>query len=210
MTNTYSENDPIENKIYEEARCLRCVLERILRVMDEGLFVDYQLEKFSGQERKIKITESVLRFFLKQGKNYNDITEKLKRNKSTISEHVKKRGLDKEFNIKRGAKKGYMPTNLDSLHVKGEKNPMWKGDNVGYQALHTWVRDRLGKAKKCKQCNSTKNVEWANKSHKYKRDKEDWIQLCRKCHIRYDKENSNMDSMKINFDENLRRRTKEE
>ena len=29
----------------EEVACLRAVLERILRVMDEGLFVDYQLEK---------------------------------------------------------------------------------------------------------------------------------------------------------------------
>lgn len=30
----------------QEVRCLRAVLERILRVMDEGLFVDYQMEKF--------------------------------------------------------------------------------------------------------------------------------------------------------------------
>ena len=30
----------------QEVKCLRAVLERILRVMDEGLFVDYQMEKF--------------------------------------------------------------------------------------------------------------------------------------------------------------------
>jgi len=30
----------------KELRCLRAVLERILRVMDEGLFIDYQMEKF--------------------------------------------------------------------------------------------------------------------------------------------------------------------
>lgn len=36
----------MEIKTYEEMRCLRCVLERVLRVMDEGLFVDYQMEKF--------------------------------------------------------------------------------------------------------------------------------------------------------------------
>ncbi|MHA1868076.1 MAG: hypothetical protein ACTSXD_08405 [Candidatus Heimdallarchaeaceae archaeon] len=53
MTNTYKDNAPIEEKIYEETRCLRCVLERILRVMDEGLFVDYQMEKF-GKDYKIK------------------------------------------------------------------------------------------------------------------------------------------------------------
>ena len=40
-------------KIFEEMRCIRCVLERILRVMDEGLFVDYQMEKF-GRNYKTK------------------------------------------------------------------------------------------------------------------------------------------------------------
>jgi hypothetical protein len=30
----------------QEIACLRAVLERILRAMDEGLFVDYQMEKF--------------------------------------------------------------------------------------------------------------------------------------------------------------------
>lgn len=47
MTNTYPDDAPPDVKLLEEARCLRCVLERILRVMDEGLFVDYELEKFS-------------------------------------------------------------------------------------------------------------------------------------------------------------------
>jgi len=30
----------------EEIKCLRAVLERILRVLDESLFVDYQMEKW--------------------------------------------------------------------------------------------------------------------------------------------------------------------
>jgi hypothetical protein len=30
----------------EEVKCIRALLERILRVLDEGKFVDYQLEKF--------------------------------------------------------------------------------------------------------------------------------------------------------------------
>lgn len=49
--NTYDDNATLEEKTYEEIRCLRCVLERILRVMDEGLFVDYQFEKF-GKDYK--------------------------------------------------------------------------------------------------------------------------------------------------------------
>jgi hypothetical protein len=48
MTNTYPDDASNEVKMYEELRCLRCVNERILRALDEGLFVDYQLEKFGG------------------------------------------------------------------------------------------------------------------------------------------------------------------
>lgn len=53
MTNTYPETASPEEKLLEEVRCLRCVLERILRVMNEGLFVDYQMEKF-GKDYKTK------------------------------------------------------------------------------------------------------------------------------------------------------------
>ena len=53
MTNTYDDKAMIEEKQLEETRCVRCVLERILRVMDEGLFVDYQMEKF-GKKYKTR------------------------------------------------------------------------------------------------------------------------------------------------------------
>lgn len=46
MTNTYDDDTLFKLKQFEEMRCIRCVLERILRVMDEGLFVDYEMEKF--------------------------------------------------------------------------------------------------------------------------------------------------------------------
>ena len=51
MVNTYSNNSQMETKLYEEMRCTRCVLERILRVMDESLFVYYQMEKITKQTR---------------------------------------------------------------------------------------------------------------------------------------------------------------
>jgi len=56
MTNTYPDDASYETKLLEEIRCLRCVNERLLRTMDEGLFKDYQLEKFSGssESREIK------------------------------------------------------------------------------------------------------------------------------------------------------------
>lgn len=56
MSNTYDDEAAFEIKVYEELRCTRCVLERILRVMDGGLFVDYQMEKF-GKDYKTKVGE---------------------------------------------------------------------------------------------------------------------------------------------------------
>jgi len=53
MVNTYPDDAPMETKLYEELRCTRSVLERILRVMDEGLFVDYQMEKY-GKDYETK------------------------------------------------------------------------------------------------------------------------------------------------------------
>jgi len=54
LINTYPDNATMETKLYEEMRCLRSVLERILRVMDEGLFVDYQMEKYGKNFKQEK------------------------------------------------------------------------------------------------------------------------------------------------------------
>ena len=72
--------------------------------------------------------------------------------------------------------------------LKGKNNGWWKGNNVTYHHLHEWVNLYKGKANKCEHCNtkSNKRYEWANKSHQYKRDINDWISLCKKCHSKYD------------------------
>jgi hypothetical protein len=69
-------------------------------------------------------------------------------------------------------------------------NTNWRGDKVGYAGLHAWVRKHLGTPDKCEHCGTTmaKIFDWANKSHEYKRELDDWIRLCRKCHKKYDKE----------------------
>lgn len=71
-----------------------------------------------------------------------------------------------------------------------EKNPNWKGNNCSYFTLHEWVKKHLGKAKKCEFCGITNTIiHWANKSREYKRNLNDWLQLCPKCHGKYDKKN---------------------
>jgi len=70
----------------------------------------------------------------------------------------------------------------------GELNGNWKGDKVGYGALHDWLVLRLGKPRLCKVCCTTKakKFEWANISGKYLRDVTDWIRLCTSCHRKKD------------------------
>lgn len=83
---------------------------------------------------------------------------------------------------------------------KNEQNINWKGESVGYTALHDWIRARLGKPTMCsnKECFyprkdadgrmmiSPRSFQWANISHEYKRDLSDWMQLCASCHTSYD------------------------
>lgn len=72
-----------------------------------------------------------------------------------------------------------------------ELNPMWKGDDANYFSKHTVIRKRLGTPKFCEHCKNSKlrhrQYQWANISGTYKRDLTDWVRLCVKCHIKYDK-----------------------
>ena len=101
-----------------------------------------------------------------------------------------KTGRNKHCSIKCAglSKKGKPSWNKGKINhwMLGEKNHRWRGDKVGYYGLHTWVQRQLGKALKCQNCGNIEKVEWANKNHKYERNLEDWIQLCYKCHRKYD------------------------
>jgi hypothetical protein len=83
----------------------------------------------------------------------------------------------------------------------GEQNNKWKGDAVGYRALHDWVVSRFGRADQCEECGATKPpnplttrgttykryFEWANISGTYLRVRSDWKKLCSPCHKAYDR-----------------------
>lgn len=79
--------------------------------------------------------------------------------------------------------------NRKNGYLSGEKHPAWKGDDVKYVALHQWVNKQKGKAAKCSNeaCEgSSDRYDWANVDGKYRRVTEDYIELCRSCHKRYD------------------------
>ena len=103
--------------------------------------------------------------------------------------------------------KGLLKKNKTSFSLgqnEGVVNVNWKGSEVGYFNLHNWVYRHLGKATKCVLCGSCETVNWANKSHEYKRDLSDWIELCKKCHGKHDS-GENWGSIKKYF-ENYKRK----
>lgn len=69
-----------------------------------------------------------------------------------------------------------------------EKNYNWRGDNIGYYAIHRRIEVLLGKPKYCENCKSDKEkwYDWANISGEYKYDITDWKRLCRSCHMKED------------------------
>lgn len=75
------------------------------------------------------------------------------------------------------------------LKMLNENHPNWRGDKVGYPALHRWVKSHKGSPKKCEQCglnDESRYYDWANIDHKYRRNLDDFIRLCRSCHRKHD------------------------
>lgn len=90
------------------------------------------------------------------------------------------------------ALKGRRPANFEAMLAKahampkptGEQHPHWKGEHVGYHALHSWLNRKFGRPQGCERCGTTtaKKFEWANKSRMYHRVRSDWERLCVSCH----------------------------
>lgn len=72
---------------------------------------------------------------------------------------------------------------------KGRVPKSFKGDEGSYSVIHQWVRRHYGKPGKCENCGATEDLHWANKSGEYHRVRDDWMRLCRLCHVRHDRKN---------------------
>ncbi len=73
-----------------------------------------------------------------------------------------------------------------SISHMEEKNPMWKGDAVGYCSLHEWVRNRKHAPLLCENCRTCPPMDLAAIGDRYTRNLDDWEYLCRKCHMEKD------------------------
>lgn len=67
-----------------------------------------------------------------------------------------------------------------------ERNPNWKGDSAGLDAIHIWVLYRKPKQERCEECKNNEPKDLANISQKYRRDINDFRWLCRRCHMKGD------------------------
>jgi len=95
--------------------------------------------------------------------------------------------------IKEREKSRYHRVKILKGYATGERSPNWKGNEVGNVALHNWVARHRGRPSVCEHCGledpqHPRRFQWANKSGEYKRDLEDWLRLCGKCHFVYDKQ----------------------
>lgn len=71
-------------------------------------------------------------------------------------------------------------------HYYGTEHPGWKGDDVGTDGLHAYVRKYLPQSELCQFCNVRKSYDLANITGNYKRDFYNWKYLCRSCHKKFD------------------------
>lgn len=67
----------------------------------------------------------------------------------------------------------------------GIEHPKWNPEPE-YSTLHQWVNRYKEKNGICGKCHAETTTDWANLSGEYKRNLDDYIELCRKCHYWFD------------------------
>lgn len=65
--------------------------------------------------------------------------------------------------------------------------PWFKGEAAGYRAVHTWINKHFPKCQVCAVCGGEGATDYALiHGQTYSRRREDYIELCRRCHVMYD------------------------
>lgn len=79
----------------------------------------------------------------------------------------------------------------------GTANGSWKGDHAGYAAAHARLKVIKGSADHCEECGATGPgyYDWANLTGNYL-DIEDYKQMCRSCHAKYDNKVANLNVLR--------------
>lgn len=70
--------------------------------------------------------------------------------------------------------------------ITNEKHPQWRGDKVGYNGLHAWIRRHMSKPTLCPMCLKSPARDLANITGMYTREFKNWAYFCHKCHFAFD------------------------
>jgi len=72
-------------------------------------------------------------------------------------------------------------------HIRAQHPVWWKGDDAGYRALHTYLQKHSPKTGVCEECGAAGTTDYALiKGRVYSRERSDYRELCRGCHMIYD------------------------
>jgi len=86
------------------------------------------------------------------------------------------------------AKRGKKYCTRECAHKQIKEKASAFKENAGYSAIHKWINAHFGKPVKCICCGlKGKKMHWANIDHKYSRERDDWVELCAKCHAWFDR-----------------------
>lgn len=71
----------------------------------------------------------------------------------------------------------------------GAASKVWKGDGAGYAAIHRWLHRHKPRTGECEHCGArpfnarcSTGTQFANLSGEYRRDVDDYLELCPSCH----------------------------
>lgn len=74
----------------------------------------------------------------------------------------------------------------------------WK-EGTKYRGIHRWINRNFERPINCKNCGKESKLEIHNISRNYTRDSNDWIWLCRDCHMEFDKRKEESRNRMINL-----------
>jgi len=77
---------------------------------------------------------------------------------------------------------------LRGHHLRASHPAWWKGDAAGYRAIHTYLQKHFPKTGICDECGKSGEAtdHALLKGHTHSRDRADYRELCRSCHMIYD------------------------
>jgi hypothetical protein len=95
--------------------------------------------------------------------------------------------LAKANHARRGVVKGQPQRFIKGHNHRGAGHHAWKGDEGSYHTIHAYIRSHFPKTGVCEECGKRAPTEYALiHGREYSRAREDYWELCKLCHNRYD------------------------